>query len=252
MHHCSLTLNVNEKNKIELGGCWPEGSKGWQNFSIQNPALFASNVLTHYLTEQGIVLRGHVETGYEPKGLKLIAKHESKPLHELLQHELKDSDNVYAESLLKTIGYYHTGHGTFQEGVNTEKAELTKLADIDFQQTTINDGSGQSRYDLLMPRQITKLLYSVYHNRKLKKDIMTALPISGVDGTLHYRMRSAMMKGKVHAKTGSMSGVSTLSGYMTAGDGKELIFSIMVNHFLGKIKKARAFQDEVCQDLYQI
>jgi len=251
MHACSLVIRVNENNVVQLGGCWPAGDKGWQSISIQNPSLYASKVLQNYFAEAGIKVNGQFTIGVQPANLKIIADHRSQKLSRLLVKMLKDSDNIYAESLLKTLGYYHNGVGSFQAGVNAMKAIDGNLADINFQQTVIFDGSGQSRYDLVMPKQIAQLLYAIYHNDQLRQTIINALPISGIDGTLSYRMTSAEMRGKVRAKTGSVSGGSALSGYLITQSGHKLIFSIIMNNFVGKIRQARTLQDEICEALYQ-
>lgn len=251
MHQCSLQLRVSDTNSIHLAGCWPDGSAGWQTIAVTNPALYASSVIQNDLSKLGIVFKGKVVTGYWAHGLKTVATHDSVPLPQLLHKMLKDSDNVYAESLTKTMGYYRSGHGTFMTGVNALKAEDNRLADIDFSQAVLKDGSGQSRYDLLQPQQVVKLLYAVDHNKKLHKLLINALPISGEDGTLKWRMRSDQMRGRVHAKTGSMSGVSALSGYLMTVDHHRLIFSIMMNNFVGKIDKARSLQDQMCEVMSQ-
>src|SRR3990167_9272275 len=172
MHACSLVIRVNENNVVQLGGCWPAGDKGWQSISIQNPSLYASKVLQNYFAEAGIKVNGQFTIGVQPANLKIIADHRSQKLSRLLVKMLKDSDNIYAESLLKTLGYYHNGVGSFQAGVNAMKAIDGNLADINFQQTVIFDGSGQSRYDLVMPKQIAQLLYAIYHNDQLRQTII--------------------------------------------------------------------------------
>ncbi len=251
MHQCSLLIRVSDANVMHLSGCWPTGVAGWQTIAITNPALYVSRVIQSDLAKQGVKFSGKVMTGYWAKGVKVLASHDSVRLPGLLHKMLKDSDNVYAESLTKTMGYYRSGHGTFQSGVNALEAEDSQLADIDFDQAVLRDGSGQSRYDLLQPQQVVKLLYAIYHNKKLKRILVDALPISGEDGTLEWRMRSEQMRGRVQAKTGSMTGVSALSGYLTTADHKRLIFSIMMNNFVGKIDAARSLQDQMCEVMAQ-
>ncbi len=249
LHNCSLVINTNDKNKLTLGGCWPVGVPGWQAFSIKHPTLFAERVVRHFLIKEKIKLNGGVITGIQPKVAKAILTRRSKKLKVFLKKVLKDSSNVYTESILKTMGYRRTRRGTFLEGSNAVKAIDGYLTDIDFDKARIVDGSGQSRYDLITPHQMTRLLQVIYTNKKLNKYIIPALPISGVDGTLEYRMTSEDMRNKVKAKTGSMTGVSTLSGYLKTNNGKTLIFTMMMNHIAGKVKPARHLQDELCEVL---
>lgn len=249
LHNCSLTITTNDRNRIRLGGCWPVGVPGWQAFSIKHPTLFAMRVIRGILAEKNIRFKGQVLTGYKPKSIKTIYTYRSKKLRELLYKVLKDSNNVYTESITKALGYRRSGRGTFLEGSNAIKAIDGYLTDIDFDKTRIVDGSGQSRYDLITPHQMVRLLHVIYLNKKLKKYILRTLPISGVDGTLKYRMTSLDMRGKVKAKTGSMTGVSSLSGYLTTNNHQTLIFTMIMNHIVGKVKPARRLQDELCEVL---
>jgi serine-type D-Ala-D-Ala carboxypeptidase/endopeptidase (penicillin-binding protein 4) len=252
MKNCSLLLHVSRRNRISLGGCWPSEARGWKSFAVQNPPLYAENIIKATLKKNHIRLYGHVVSGITPKHSKVMINHSSKKLKTLLLRMMKNSDNVYAESLNKTLGYVGTGRGSFLEGVNTIKKVLARLSNIDFERTTIVDGSGQSRYDLLTPDQITRLLYVMTRDTRWFKTYYHVLPVGGVDGTLRYRFTSEDMRKRVHAKTGSMSGVSALSGYMTAGSGRRLVFSILINHVVGSIKQGRALEDQICQTLYQV
>jgi serine-type D-Ala-D-Ala carboxypeptidase/endopeptidase (penicillin-binding protein 4) len=252
MHHCSLLLNINESNRLQLGGCWPSGSRGWQTFAIYNPGLYAGRIIRHYLDDAGITLRGHVQIGAMPAKAQEIYIYRSKPLKVLLAHALKESDNVYAESFTKTLGFATSGHGSFVEGVNAIKSILGDTTDIDFKDTALFDGSGQSRYDLISPNQLSRLLYAMFHQRKLYKTFKKSLPISGTDGTLKYRLGNDALRGKIFAKTGTMRGVSTLSGYMTTSSKRTIVFSIMTNHVIGKLRKAKSLENQLCQTLYQI
>jgi len=127
------------------------------------------------------------------------------------------------------------------------------MTGIDFSKTVISDGSGQSRYDLVTPQQLTQVLYAVYKNPKLQQDFIDALPIAGIDGTMRYRMGNFKpLIGKIQAKTGSMKGISTLAGYETTASGHKVIFAIMVNNIVGKLPAARAMEDKMCVAMYQI
>ena len=111
--------------------------------------------------------------------------------------------------------------------------------------THIVDGSGLSRYNLLSPEQLSKLLMMVSQNKKLWNIIYPALPIAGQDGTLAWRMRKSPAKHKVHAKTGSMTGLSALTGFVTTSSGHRLAFAVMMNGAVSKIKTWRPIEDEL-------
>jgi D-alanyl-D-alanine carboxypeptidase/D-alanyl-D-alanine-endopeptidase (penicillin-binding protein 4) len=94
----------------------------------------------------------------------------------------------------------------------------------------LSEGSGLSRRDLVTPDALVRLLAYMSH-QPYAKTLRQALPIAGVDGTLAYRMRQTAAENNVHAKTGSMSYVSCLAGYVTSASGERLAFAIMLNNY---------------------
>lgn len=248
--HCSLVLNIDENNTVHLGGCWPAQYAGWQTLAIKNPVLYAERYIADWITGHNIRINGKVVTGVTPSNTPAVADHSSEPLSAILKTMLKESNDVYAGAITKTLGSAKTGVGTFQEGVNTIKTTLGPISGIDFKQTHISDGSGQSRYDLLSPQEEVQVLYAMYHT-KYRDLLMDSLPISGVDGTIRFRMGTDGMLGKVHAKTGSVTGVSTLAGYINTANGHHIVFSIMVNNILGKLTPARNFENKICAAAYR-
>lgn len=253
MQDCSLVLNIDQQNTLRLTGCWPNSKGGWETFSVPNPTLFAEKIVQQALIAQHVTLYGQVMAGKQPASLTVVADHASNPFSKLLKHMLKESDNIYAGSVTKTLGSMSVGSGTFLQGVNTIKMVLKPMTGIDFSKTVISDGSGQSRYDLVTPQQLTQVLYAVYKNPKLQQDFIDALPIAGIDGTMRYRMGNFKpLIGKIQAKTGSMKGISTLAGYETTASGHKVIFAIMVNNIVGKLPAARAMEDKMCVAMYQI
>jgi len=107
------------------------------------------------------------------------------------------------------------------------------------------DGSGVSRYNVLSPDHIIHLLERMYADFTLRPEFVASLPIAGVDGTLEKRMRGTAAEGKLRAKTGTLRGVSALSGYTSTADGELLAFSIMMEHFVTPLPRIRAIQDEI-------
>ena len=110
---------------------------------------------------------------------------------------------------------------------------------------TIADGSGLSLYNYVTAEMIVRLLRYAYDNREIYDHLYPALPVAGVDGTLENRMTKGACRGNVHAKTGTVSGVSTLGGYCQAANGHTLCFAIL-NQGLVKASDGRAFQDQIC------
>ncbi len=249
MHNCQLIVH-NRHNILKLSGCWPLTLTGTAlHLSIADPYYFAQRVLIHLLQKNHIHLQGHILLGLTPKRSDILAAHHSAPLSVLLRFMLKHSDNIYAESLTKTLGYVLYGKGTFTLGTKAIRYVITHKTGIDFSHAVLTDGAGLSTYNLLTPAQISRVLYVIYHDPKLLEIYKALLPLAGKDGTLVNRLQSVDTEGMIQAKTGSMHGVSTLSGYLTTRTGKQLIFSIMLNHLTTSLKSARTFQDQLLQRL---
>lgn len=112
----------------------------------------------------------------------------------------------------------------------------------------IVDGSGVSLYNYISPRLLLEYLKYAYYHRDIFLPLYDVLPIAGVDGTLQYRMKQTKARGNVRAKTGSVTGVSSLAGYVKGADGHQLAF-VIINQNVLKLSRARVFQDKVCDIL---
>jgi len=139
----------------------------------------------------------------------------------------KTSLNLHAELLLRLLGKLYGAGGSFAEGARVVRQFMVD-AGVDDGDFFLYDGSGLSPNDHIAPRAFTKLL--AYAARQSWGEAWRAtLPVAGLDGTLVYRFRGSPLQGRLWAKTGTLDGVNTLSGYLTAATGKMLAFSIMVN-----------------------
>jgi D-alanyl-D-alanine carboxypeptidase/D-alanyl-D-alanine-endopeptidase (penicillin-binding protein 4) len=157
----------------------------------------------------------------------------------------KYSSNFIAEHILKTIGAEIIGRpGTSEKGV---EAIASYFQDHSIVSDSIiqRDGSGLSRYNLITPQQITSMLHYLYYCFACGPELMSVLPVAGADGTLRSRMEDPATKRRVRAKTGTMTHVSTLSGYCITSSGKILIFSIMMKDFPASARHARTIQDRI-------
>jgi D-alanyl-D-alanine carboxypeptidase/D-alanyl-D-alanine-endopeptidase (penicillin-binding protein 4) len=151
----------------------------------------------------------------------------SAPLSEILPDMLKPSQNQIGEVLLRTIGLERTGVGIADSGIAVASRQLTDWG-ITADDYELHDGSGLARMDLISAEAIVRILARMQSSPNFPT-FYNALPIAGVDGTLEYRMRRTRAANNVHAKTGSMHWVRSLSGYVTDRDGARLIFSIIAN-----------------------
>ena len=175
----------------------------------------------------------------------------SRPLEEVLKQALKKSDNLCAEAL-----FYHLSIGAGKKNVSAEDAQKAVERFMRYQikkepdNYNIVDGSGVSMYNYISPDLLVAYLKYAYTHKEIFEPFYEALPIAGVDGTLRYRMRKSNVFRNVHAKTGTVKGVSSLAGYVRSAEGDLLAFAIINQNVLSG-RKARLFQDKVCEILAQ-
>lgn len=188
--------------------------------------------------------------------LKTLALEESpkliysktRTIAELLPHMMKTSDNLYAESMFFHLAKINKGQwANWKDGARQIENVLRK-ANVQSQYVEVADGSGVSLYNYISPKAEIELLRFAYHNKAIYDQLYPSLPIAGVDGSLKSRMTSGKAYNNVHAKTGTVSGVSSLAGYLTASNGHLLAFCI-INNGLMKVATGKAFQDRVCNIL---
>ncbi len=246
--NCQIQVDMNQQNTLNLKGCWPyRTTPTTLRVALKEPYALAEKLILETLKDENIKLDGKIMVGTIPSDLKIIASHYSKPLSELLKNVLQNSNNIYADSLLKTLGVKEFQQGTFQAGIRALKAILSKPTSIDFEALRLLDGSGASRYNLITPQQMARLLLTMYHDKKVGGDFQKTLAISGgEEGNLSKRMNSLDAQGRILAKTGSMVNISALAGYLRTQTNKNLIFVIMIDHVIEGREKLKAFEDELC------
>jgi D-alanyl-D-alanine carboxypeptidase/D-alanyl-D-alanine-endopeptidase (penicillin-binding protein 4) len=244
---CQIMADVDERNNVELGGCWPIGSEPVHlRLAVRNPRLQAQQLILELLEQLQVKVKGKIKFAKVPENHSKLAHHDSEPLHILLNAILGDSNNLYAESLTKTLGAKKYGNGSFKTGAMAVQQILSQFTGIDFAQTRLLDGSGESRYNLLTPLHLSRLLYTMEHEKGLGPYFRDALALSGVNGTLQLRFASFDAKASIQAKTGTLNGVSALSGYLTTRSNRQLIVTIMINHAMGTGAVLKQFENDLC------
>ncbi|MFD2761309.1 D-alanyl-D-alanine carboxypeptidase/D-alanyl-D-alanine endopeptidase [Lentibacillus juripiscarius] len=226
-------------NEILVEGTIPvDGTRSRSWVSVWEPTGYALDVFKKSLKENGVKFAGKmdVKTGTTPKDAKVLASRESMPLEELFIPFMKLSNNGHGEILAKEMGKVVHGEGSWDKGLDVIEDVVTDL-DVDNDTILLRDGSGMSHKNMIPSNELTKFLVAV-QDKSWFPAFEKSLPVAGaserfVGGTLRYRMTSSPAEGNVTAKTGSLTGVSTLSGYVTSKDGKKLAFSIMFNNYLG-------------------
>lgn len=224
------------KNVIDVTGTIPAGADTATAWStVWEPTKYANSLLRDALARHGVTVQGSSKTGNTPSRARLVATHRSMTLGRMLTPFLKLSNNMHAEHLTKAMGRKTEDAGSWSAGLDAIKHDVEKFG-VDTDDIRMVDGSGLSRGDQISPHHFTTLLRSV-QQKSWFKTWYDALPIAGepkrmVGGTLRSRMTDTAAAGNMHAKTGSLTGVSSLSGYVTDEAGKKLVFSMISNNYL--------------------
>jgi len=244
---CQLLVDVDQQNNVDLGGCWPTGSDPLHlNLALRNPRLQAQQLINSALQQLQIKSTAKIKFAKIPVHLQKLTQHDSEQLSVLLKVILGDSDNLYAESVTKTLGAKRFGKGSFKTGVLAIQQILAPFTGIDFKQARLVDGSGASRYNLISPLHLSQLLYAMAQDPTLAKYFRDSLAVSGLTGTLQTRFADFENIASMQAKTGTLNGVSALSGYLTTRTQRELILTILINQALGKSSELKEFEHKLC------
>jgi D-alanyl-D-alanine carboxypeptidase/D-alanyl-D-alanine-endopeptidase (penicillin-binding protein 4) len=220
--------------------------------TVEDPAGYAARVFEELLAERGVAVLDSLPKGTSalPPNAIVIARHLSDSLAASIRNFLKVSDNLTGEQLVKAIGARAAGPpGDYDNGLAAERRFLAEEVGIDTTAMVLADGSGVSRYNLVTAGQIVALLAYMAGRADLAPAFLAALPAAGVDGTLEDRMRGTVAERAVRAKTGSLSGVSALSGYVSTAGGERLAFSLLMEFFPGSVAPRRAVQDSIAAAL---
>ncbi len=237
-------------NLVNVFGVIHDGDSVQTFVTVNNPTQYAMVVLKKILEERGIEVKGYpidVDAASEPVSLNMIKKlftWYSVPFKEIIKVINKNSENFFAEQLIKTIGFEERDFGSIDTGVEAMRSLFQDMG-INPDNMVIADGSGLSRLNLVTPKQFVTLLNSMYKS-KYFIPFFNSLPIAGVDGTLGKRMKNTKAANKVRAKTGYIDAVRSLSGYAFTGDNEPVAFSIIANNFLVPYKLVDNLQDLVC------
>ncbi len=223
-----ITNDSTGKVLIKVSGKLAVGRRVSYRYEAKNPAAIAAGILFDKLILSGIKINGIVKTGNSPSQYKVLAGVE-RPLNDMLKFVLKNSNNFLAENVFKIVGGYNGG--IFETAHSTIDATNKNLIQdkIPMKGTVINDGSGLSRNNRIPAQTLVGILSSSYRDKKIFKTLYPLMAIAGVDGTVRRRMRGTLAQGNVHAKTGTLNNVSSLSGYVQTKDGEMLAFAFIMN-----------------------
>ncbi|KOX25931.1 D-alanyl-D-alanine carboxypeptidase [Saccharothrix sp. NRRL B-16348] len=233
-------------NVITVRGSIPAGGPVENEWStVWEPTGLVTSLFRDALTRHGVHVLGGTGAGATPADARVLGEHQSMPLSQLMVPFMKLSNNMHAEILVKTAGRAVFGEGSWTAGLRAMTATLGGLG-VDATALSLRDGSGLSRMDQVSPDQVAALLLAAQREPWFRT-WYDSLPVAGksdrmVGGTLRNRMRGTPAEGNVRAKTGTLTGVSALSGYVTTADGTPLVFAMISNNTL---TSAKPFEDAV-------
>lgn len=235
-------------------------SKRWRfgPVSFPDPGLLFADSLRTVLVKKGISVAGAIRRervreagGGLPGSLTILGKR-TTPLRDVLRRTGKDSQNLFAECLLKRAGYAWARssgspdpHGSWRLGAGAV-LELLERAGINTRGLSVADGSGLSRRNTCTARQLASLLAWTYGEPE-GRILYESLSVAGMDGSLRKRLMD--IPGRVHAKTGTMQGIRTLAGYINAHGRPRYAFAVLFNGYKGSSTPYKEIQDRICRIL---
>jgi D-alanyl-D-alanine carboxypeptidase/D-alanyl-D-alanine-endopeptidase (penicillin-binding protein 4) len=220
---------------------WAEGTvaldhpRRTESFALPDPNLYAARGLRQALADAGIAVAGTTRSTTDSTlfaRLRLtqpLAEVASRPLRDWIFPILNTSQNWFSEMLLKQLGKQFGRGGSWPDGLEVERRFLIDSVRVDSTQISLSDGSGLSSANLVTPLAFTQILAFIRRHPRYAT-FAAGLPRAGGTGSLKNRFVGTLLDGRVTGKTGSISRVNSLSGYIELGRGKTLTFSVQANH----------------------
>jgi D-alanyl-D-alanine carboxypeptidase/D-alanyl-D-alanine-endopeptidase (penicillin-binding protein 4) len=253
-----------DSNTVEFFGTIPRGANEFKvDIAVHDPARFAAELLNEALARRGVRVRGRVERydavarvakPFDESKLLEVAGVESQPLAEMLKVINKQSQNLHAELMLRQLGTRYAdarslddyGRPKSTDALGAEiRRRFLQRAGIEVAPLSLRDGSGLARQNLVTPRSTARLLEFML-GRPYAKAWLESLTVAGVDGTLGRRMRDSAAANNLRGKTGTLTYVNALSGYVTTKRGQPLILSLMGNNYTGPGRETTGVMDQIC------
>jgi len=230
---------------LTLTGRVRAGDSVTVDVALRDPAGAWLDAFAEVLLARGIVLRGGVDARSiaDTTGMVTLASRRSPPLAQVLARFEKPSQNQIGELLFKTLGLHRTGVGTADSGRVVVERQLVAWG-IDSAGFAVRDGSGLSRHDYLTPETVLRVLDTMRRHPDFRV-FYDALPVAGREGTLRTRMRGSPAEGNLRAKTGTLDKARALSGYLTSGDGRLLLVSMLANNHVVPNREVERVQDAI-------
>jgi serine-type D-Ala-D-Ala carboxypeptidase/endopeptidase (penicillin-binding protein 4) len=236
-------LQVHQNNRFNLTGHLNQDTPF--KIAVQDNRLFAKQIIEHLLKERNITI---TSINYQPTpvGLKPLAVHQSESIENLITIMLKESDNIIANAIFRTIASKRLTESTWETASINSRRLLTTLG-LNSKMMSLHDGAGNSIYDRLSPKDLISLLNYIYKTNDYSF-FKSALPHAGIDGTLRNRMTKHPIN--LYAKTGTATGSSSLAGYIETKQHHLLTFVIMINNGVQPITQYKVIEDAICNAIH--
>lgn len=231
---------------VILDGTIAAGDSAVLSITHRDPSRTYLLALREALGERGITVEGGVSP-WRGTAVYPLFSTMSPPLSEIMRAFEKPSQNQIGEILLRTLGRVRAGVGTPDSGSRVVRDQLLAWGAAP-DGMRVRDGSGLSRHDVVTPETIIHVLDAMRQSPHFAT-FRDALPLAGVDGTIARRMTGTPAQGNVHAKTGTLDMVRSLSGYVTTADGRLLLFSVLANNWTVNVRQVEAVQDFIAVQL---
>lgn len=240
-----IDLTMKDQNPWGWGWCWDDDMTPLSPLLVDKKDHFANELISslRYAAVKGIDIDRIVQAPC-PSEARLIYEI-GHSVDQVLPRMMKKSDNYYAESLFYQLAALSGKKAAGQKEARGYIDALIRKVGLTPAHYEIADGSGVSLYNYLTPELLIRLLEYAWREDHIRQRLYPSLPIAGVDGTLEKRMQKTPAQGNIHAKTGTVSGVSSLSGYATSPEGHVIAFSI-INMGIPRAQVGRDWQDKVC------
>lgn len=240
--------SMKDADTLGNGWCWDDDNPVLSPLLISRKNVFVKRFADE-LRGAGIVVEATIGEARRPDDAYcIISRFHS--IDQILMKMLKESDNLYAESMFYQLGASSGAQPAKAKDAAAVVGRLVSKVGLNPRRYSIADGSGLSLYNYVSAELEVRLLRYAFHNSNIYLHLHPALPEAGVNGTLRTRMRGPFTRSNVFAKTGTVTGVSSLAGYCTASNGHRLAFAI-INQGVMHSSNGRAFQDSVCTILCQ-
>lgn len=240
--------SMKDTDTLGNGWCWDDDNPVLSPLLVSRHNTFVKRFVDE-LREAGVIVDASIGEARRPEDAYCITSR-FHSIDQILMKMLKESDNLYAESMFYQLGASAGSHPATAKNSAAVVGRLLSKVGLDPKRYSIADGSGLSLYNYVSAELEVRLLRYAFRNNNIYLHLHPALPEAGVDGTLRSRMRGTFTQGNVFAKTGTVTGISSLAGYCTAANGHHLAFAI-INQGVMHRSNGRAFQDRVCTLLCQ-